>query len=316
MLENFKGDSRLRQQVADRNSLGLLQKSISDNSRRKRQVYETNVKVFTVFLVVRKYETLRSVTDCRTGNGQIKELLTVAVWSRKDVEAALCRRGWFGDQPVEFRRLVLNASSWREFGHNETVFSENDSDHALHAVVSGLVKYSNVTETGEEYLAKIFKPGDWLNYIALLDGATLSAIARVSGSACMLRLSQAAFESLVNENPRLHRNFSRILCVNLRDTAQRVLDLNALGPEQRLAKLLLEIEAVEQALDPVGKAELEITQTDLCQLVFLSRASVNRILGSWHNAGWVDRRYGKVVILNHQPLRELACKHASSASAG
>lgn len=233
------------------------------------------------------------------------------MWTAGHVEAALCRRGWFSEQDSDFRRQVLASASWREYGHGEIVLSENDTENALYAVVAGLVKYSFLSETGEEYLAKIFKPGDWFNLIAMLDSAPLPLTAHVSGQACMLRLSQSAFESLVSAQPHLYRHFAGVLCGNLRDTAQRLVDLNALGREQRLAKFLLEIDTIERSVDAAGEVDMRITQAELCQLLVLSRATTNRILQSWNTAGWINNRYGRVSIINHQQLEHLACGRES-----
>ncbi|WP_462291252.1 hypothetical protein [Haliea sp.] len=54
----------------------------------------------------------------------------------------------------------------------------------------------------------------------------MSAIA--SGGACVLRLSQSAFEEIMTANPRYFAHFAQVFCANLRELAQRLIDREAL----------------------------------------------------------------------------------------
>lgn len=228
------------------------------------------------------------------------------VRTARDVDEALCRRGWFGQQPPEFRQRVLEAATWREYGDRELVLSEGAADHAVYAVIDGLLKYSHLTATGEEYLGKIFKPGDWFNLIGIVEDDTLPLSAYASGGACVLKLTQPAFEGLMTENPRYFAYFAQVLCLNLREAAQRLIDLQKFSTSQRLARFLLDMDATERIVRPEASGELQITQAELCQLLFVSRSTASKILIGWSKAGLVVRLYGGIRVLDHKALRAVA----------
>ena len=65
----------------------------------------------------------------------------------------------------------------RRFRRGEVIFHIGDPGDALFVIVSGEVKISLPSETGDEAILATLRPGDVFGELALLDGAPRSASA-------------------------------------------------------------------------------------------------------------------------------------------
>lgn len=228
------------------------------------------------------------------------------MWTARAVKAALKRRGWFPEQPEEVQQAFLAASSWREYVHGEVVLQPGEVDYALYAVVSGMVKYSHLAVDGQESLGWIFWPGDWFNAMALIDGQRLNHRAHIAGSACVLRLPGRAFRSMAKREPSLYRNLAGICTRNFRDVAMRLTEVGLLKPEQRIARLLVDVDSIRIKQEGKCAEPLHITQQELCELLLLSRSTARKVLAFFSSSGWIEHRYGRIKILDPVALLEVA----------
>ncbi|MHA7816934.1 MAG: Crp/Fnr family transcriptional regulator [Pseudohaliea sp.] len=228
------------------------------------------------------------------------------MWKIGAIEHALKRRGWFREQPVEVQRDILAAATWREYAHGDTILHPGALEDALYAVVSGIVKHSYVTTQGEEHLGWIFWPGDWFNAMALIDGQVLPHRAHVAGAVCLVRVPGKALAALARRQPDVYRRLAGICTQNFRDVAMRLTEVGLLKPEQRIARLLLSVNAIDLELGSEPGTPLHITQKELCELLLLSRSTTGKALASFSAAGWIRHQYGRIHVLKREPLMAVA----------
>ena len=98
----------------------------------------------------------------------------------------------------------------------------------------------------------------------------------------------------------------RILCQRLRQTSEQVEDVLFRHLESRVAKALLQL-AERAGLNAVSglPVELHVSQRELGHIAGGSRESVNKILQSWHKAGWIELRKGSIVIRDMAAIERL-----------
>jgi CRP/FNR family transcriptional regulator, cyclic AMP receptor protein len=99
----------------------------------------------------------------------------------------------------------------------------------------------------------------------------------------------------------------RVLCQRLRQTSEQVEDVLFRHLESRLAKALLHL-AEGAGLHGVAgsQIELHVSQRELGNIAGGSRESVNKILQSWHKAGWIELGKGTIVIRDIAAIEHLA----------
>lgn len=227
--------------------------------------------------------------------------------TRDKINKVLCKRGWLADQSPALQQCILARANHRSYCNGELIYTIGEEPAGLHALVEGSVKLFYDTRDGTELLLKVFKPGDWFGMVALLDELPLPHHARVCGVATVLTLSVQAFNDIVREQPQYLRNFALIASDNMRYAMQRLVDLSVLSPAQRLAKLLLDLGVTGGAFT-IDKScsQLELSQSEICQLTNSSRATVNQLLQAWQQKGWIVCRYRTVSVIAPQPLITIA----------
>jgi CRP-like cAMP-binding protein len=96
------------------------------------------------------------------------------------------------------------------------------------------------------------------------------------------------------------------LCQRLRQTSEQVEDVLFRHLESRVAKALLHLaESATLHGVPGSPIELHVSQRELGNFAGGSRESVNKILQSWHKAGWIVLGKGAIVIRNLAAIERL-----------
>ncbi len=99
------------------------------------------------------------------------------MFGARPVLASLAAIPFFGGlEPAALERLAA-AMRARRFRRGEVIFHIGDPGDALFVIVSGEVKISLPSETGDEAILATLRPGDVFGELALLDGAPRSASA-------------------------------------------------------------------------------------------------------------------------------------------
>ena len=190
---------------------------------------------------------------------------------------------FFASLDAAARERVAAGMRMRRFRRGEVVFHVGDPGDGLFILVSGEVKISLPSETGDEAIIATLRAGDVFGELALLDGAPRSATATaLVASQCAL-LPRDAFRVLIAEEPAVRDALLASLAAELRRLTMHVEELHFLDMTGRLAARLVRL--ASEAGMPVegGSVRLPptINQGDLAAMVGCTRQSVNKLLGQF-----------------------------------
>ena len=104
----------------------------------------------------------------------------------------------------------------------------------------------------------------------------------------------------MHREPDIAIKLIEILCRRLRNTSQQVEDVIFLDLPARLAKALLRL-AETDARDN----KILITQSELGQIIGVSREATNRQLRDWEKNRWVKLESGALVLLDPESIASL-----------
>jgi CRP-like cAMP-binding protein len=175
------------------------------------------------------------------------------------------------------------------------------------AVLRGTLKMSSVSSEGKEVVFNLMNPGDCFGEIALLDGEARSTDAVAMSDCELLVLQRRDFMPILEKRADICLILLKVLCQRLRQTTEQVEDVLFRHLESRVAKALLHLaESVTLHGVPGSPIELHVSQRELGYFAGGSRESVNKILQSWHKAGWIELGKGTIVICDLAAIRRLA----------
>lgn len=181
-----------------------------------------------------------------------------------------------------------------------TIFSKGDQGTCLYAVCTGQVKITVPSGEGKDAVFNLIGPGQIFGEIALLDGGQRTADAVASKDSELLIIDRRDFIPLVHREPEIAIKLIEILCGRLRNTSEQVEDVIFLDLPARLAKALLRL-----AGTGAGDRKIAITQSELGQIIGVSREATNRQLRDWEKSNWLKLESGAVVLLDPDALGSL-----------
>jgi CRP/FNR family cyclic AMP-dependent transcriptional regulator len=213
----------------------------------------------------------------------------------------------FGDLDVAALEHLAERATKRTYSKGQLVFHQGDPAGSLFVRVEGLVKVCVTSEDGDEMVLVTLQPHDVFGELSLLDGGPRSASAQAVEATSLLELQRGPFLETLHQTPGITESLMLSMGRVLRRLTEQASDLVFLDLHGRVAKLLVNL-AQDRGIETENGLELDLqlTQTDLAGLVGGSRQSVNQILRSFENRGYVDMMGRKMVVKQPELLRRRA----------
>lgn len=224
--------------------------------------------------------------------------------SARPVLASLAAIPFFGGlEPDALDRLAAGMRS-RRFRRGEVIFHVGDPGDALFVIVSGEVKISLPSETGDEAILATLRPGDVFGELALLDGAPRSASASALTAAETVILPRERFRELIATETGVRDALLASIAGELRRLTTHVEELHFLDITGRLAARLARLAQEGGTPLPDGSLRLRtnLTQGDLAAMVGCTRQSVNKLLGQFTDDGLIRLERDAIVVTDLEGL--------------
>jgi CRP-like cAMP-binding protein len=194
-------------------------------------------------------------------------------------------------------RLAASMRS-RRFRRGEVIFHVGDPGDALFVIVTGDVKISLPSETGEEAILATLGAGQVFGELALLDGAPRSASATARSATEIVVLPRDRFRELIATEAAVRDALLASIAGELRRLTTHVEELHFLDITGRLAARLVRLADESGTRLPDGAIRLRanLTQGDLAAMVGCTRQSVNKLLGQFADDGLIRQEREGIVV--------------------
>jgi CRP/FNR family cyclic AMP-dependent transcriptional regulator len=231
----------------------------------------------------------------------------VAEGGGSDAVDLLSRTRLFAGVPAEVLSRVAERSQLRSYRRGDTIVRQGDTGDTLFVVAEGLVKVFVTSPDGAEMVLVTLGPADTFGELAVVDGGERSASAEAIDVTTILVLRRDAFLALLQDHPELTVGLLRSLGMLVRRLTDQTADLVFLDLHGRVAKLLLGLaEERGEMREGVRVLDLQITQADLASMVGGSRQSVNHILRSFEQLGYLEVDGRRMLVRRPDLLRRQA----------
>ncbi|KAA5548650.1 response regulator [Adhaeribacter rhizoryzae] len=204
----------------------------------------------------------------------------------------------------ELNKLLADERKISQVRKKQPLFAEGNYPNALFFLNKGKVKTYKTNAEGREYITSLYKAGDFIGYVDLLEDQPYreSAVALEDSEICLI--PKEDFFSLLYNNRNVANKFIKILSDNLADKEERLLKLAYNSVRKRVAESLLLVEKQYQQ-DKGKNFQVTISREDLANIVGASKETVIRTLADFKDEKLIDINGGKIVILNSDKLARL-----------
>jgi len=192
-----------------------------------------------------------------------------------------------------------------KYKKKQIVYSEGNHPHRLYYVVKGKVKAFKTNEEGKELVTELYSEGDYLGYIALLEGCTYKDSAEALEDSELAIISKDEFESLINKNRQVSQKFIQLLARNVSEKEEQLLGMAYNSLRKKVAEalvLLLKKFPSDTDQDKV----IDLSRDSLASIAGTATESVIRTLSDFKHEKIIDIEHGNIRILNHKKLENLA----------
>jgi len=212
-----------------------------------------------------------------------------------------------GKLSEQSRRALLRWSRFRAVKRRETIWRQGDPAGAVILVVNGYLKRSTPLSDGNEVLLGLIGPGDCAGEATVLLEQTHDANLTALSECLLLMIDARQFRHAFDHEPEALLAVMRSTTEELHRTTQQLLDGRAQTTPGRLAKVLLCLpRAPSSELTGATRPGLRLSQSELGAMAGICREVVNRYLGIWRDAGWIQLSDGRVTAFDMTAIFDLS----------
>jgi CRP/FNR family cyclic AMP-dependent transcriptional regulator len=221
-----------------------------------------------------------------------------------DTLAVLRRHPIFGQlDGAQIKALAAHAAT-RKVRRQTTIFTKGDPGTALFTIRAGSVKISVPSRDGREAVFNILQPGEVFGEIALLDGQPRTADAIAMTDCEFTVIDRRDFLAFAHGDPSVALNLIELLCARLRFASRHLEEIAFMNFPARLARTLLRLMNQDQTVPDEHK--LTITQTEISQIMGMTRESINKQLRIWAEHNWIRIERGSIRVIVPDALESVA----------
>jgi CRP-like cAMP-binding protein len=180
------------------------------------------------------------------------------------------------------------------------IFFQGDPAKAVYLVCKGSIAIQLENPDGRGLVINEMSQGECFGELGVLTGEPHSTSAEAIVDSEVLFIPRSTFQAVLEQEPRLALRLLEITARRLQNSSKREEALAFHDAQQRLARLLLRLDALAS-----DKGYLTLSQEELAQRTGLTRQTVATILGRWRRRGWLLTGRGHIVLLNQHELNLL-----------
>lgn len=212
----------------------------------------------------------------------------------------LARAPWFATLSVALRGALLAEADVRQLRAGQWLYGTGDPPQGLYAVLDGAALVHVPLPSGDDALVHVALPGELFGQAAQLGRGPRLATVMAAQRSSFLQLSDRALMAVAADYPELWERLAQLLYQQLGATLQGYARLLRQAPATRLAWRLWQLS------HGAPGARVPLSQTQLAELIGVTRKTCNGLLAELAAEGIVVPGYRALRVLDPQALWQRA----------
>lgn len=232
----------------------------------------------TIEIRLEKFQLLKQASEPKTGS--IDQFISEA----RGVEA--------------LNHLPDNCET-RQYRQNDVLFLETEHPFWLFYIEKGRVKAYKTSDDGRDLITHIYGQGDFVGYLALLQGTAYTESAAVLEAATIKLIPKADFLSLVFGNHDVALRFIKMLANHITEREERLLHLAYHSVRKRVAEALVKLAAENDG-------HIRMFRGDLASIIGAAKETLIRTLSEFKSEGLIEMNGEFIVLKKFEKLKSLS----------
>jgi len=194
---------------------------------------------------------------------------------------------------IDVDTLLAWGAAFKKLSANEIIFNEGASAQFYYQLVSGSVRWVNISDEGKEFLQVMIEPGECFGELPLFDDEPFAATAIADEDSVIIRLHRSTFLELIKENPEIHFAFSKLLSERLRFKFFILKEMANHDPEHSISTLLSYFKQTRKNICTKCN-RIKLTRQQIADMTGLRVETVIRTIKTLQTKGQLTIEKGKV----------------------
>ncbi len=215
----------------------------------------------------------------------------------------LAEHGWLSFTPLSFRENVLARIQVRDFGKGESIYRAGDPPGGLWVVVNGAVEFELPPPDSAPHLVHLAAAGFWFGEWPLIWDKPRRVTVVATRPSTLATLPLAECRAMLEADPAGWRWIALLSTLTSALAVGIASDSMLRDPVMRTAAVLLRVSGARSHVFAPGEpSPIYLSQERLGQLVNLSRNTVIPILRDFVRLGYIEVKYGSIVVCDVKAL--------------
>lgn len=205
----------------------------------------------------------------------------------------------FSALPDALRRELAQNALRREYLDDQIIQQRGERARGFYLIETGSVAVGQFLRSGDFRGVAILGPGDSWGELAMFakQPRVVDAISR--GKSTVRIIGEVQFETMLATHPSVMRDLLSAMSNQMQEMLNIIAGIRRGSALPRVAGLLVSLAGTDPAHNSVA-----ITQSELAELLGLTRATVNSALGELQSWGALERSYGAIRIIDRGALED------------
>lgn len=187
----------------------------------------------------------------------------------------------------------------------QLIYAEGNHPSKLFYILKGKVKTFKTSPDGKDLVMDLYKEGDFLGYIALLEESPYKESAEAMEDTSLAIIPKEDFDELMHHSYEVSKNFIKLLAKNVSEKEEHLLNIAYSSLKKKVAEALLTIIQKYGRSNNQEEYSIDITRENLAAIAGTATESLIRTLGDFRNERIIDIDNGIIIVKNMKKLKQI-----------